>query len=245
MSRNGAGTERGVEPTQILLVDDDEALCHLLSLVLDSEGYGVRVAGTADEAFAQLGEAPDLVVLDVMLGESDGRAVLAEIRRRGDLPVIMVSGQGDSADRVLALRLGADDFLTKPFSPVELVARVETVLRRSRGAPASGRWRRHHDAPAAKETLRLDEGTREVWVLDRQVHLTAREFDLLAYLARSPRQVFTRAQILQHVWESSPGWQQEATVTEHVRRIRSKLETDPDHPRWITTVRGVGYRFEP
>jgi DNA-binding response OmpR family regulator len=228
---------------RILVVDDDEQLAALLVLVLEGEGYPVVVARDGAGAIEQVdGGQIDLVVLDISLGADDGRIVLSQIREREDLPVIIVSGQGDTADRVLGLRLGADDYLPKPFSPVELVARVESVLRRSArpqaGAPVKP------DVVIA-EGLQLDERTREVSIDGARVELTAKEFDLLAFLARSPRQVFSRAQLLEHVWSSRSDWQDEATVTEHVRRVRHKLEKDPEHPRWITTVRGVGYRFEP
>jgi DNA-binding response OmpR family regulator len=225
---------------RILVVDDDEQLRSLLLLVLQGEGYPVSVASDAAGAIAEVQKGVvDLVVLDVSLGDDDGRMVLGRIREMGDLPVILISGQGDTADRVLGLRLGADDFLPKPFSPVELVARVETVLRRSRRAEGA--------APSAGSTsgLVIDSSAREVTIDGRPVELTAKEFDLLSFMVRSPRQVFSRSQLLEHVWDSRSEWQDEATVTEHVRRVRRKIESDPDNPRWITTVRGVGYRFEP
>jgi two-component system phosphate regulon response regulator PhoB len=226
---------------RILIVDDDQQLTALLVLVLEGEGYLVLVATDAASAMAQVSAgAADLVVLDISLGADDGRMVLTQIREIEDLPVIMISGQGDTADRVLGLRLGADDYLPKPFAPVELVARVESVLRRvNRAQVADGVV--DESAPG----IALDVRTREVRVDGKLVELTAKEFDLLAFLVRSPRQVFSRAQLLEHVWSSRPEWQDEATVTEHVRRVRHKIESDPDHPRWITTVRGVGYRFEP
>lgn len=221
---------------RILVVDDDEAMRQLLQLVLTTEGFRVEAVATGDEARVRVeARDVDLVVLDVALGEEDGRGLLTEIRRAGDLPVLLISGQGDTGDRVLGLRLGADDFLAKPFSPIELVARIETVLRRVRPRARTG----EHGA------LRIDEAAREVHVDGRLVELTAKEFDLLAFIARSPRQVFTRSQLLERVWRSRAEWQDEATVTEHVRRLRHKVEQDPAHPRWITTVRGVGYRFEP
>jgi two-component system, OmpR family, phosphate regulon response regulator PhoB len=232
----------------ILVVDDDEQLRSLLVLVLEGEGYNVIATATAPAAIAEVEKgAPDLVVLDISLGEDDGRLVLGQIRELGDLPVILISGKGDTADRVLGLRLGADDYLAKPFSPVELVARVESVMRRSQrptpGPDGSASPDALDGAPAPG--VAVNEATREVTVDGRRVDLTAREFDLLAFLVRSPRQVFTRGQLLEHVWSSRSDWQDEATVTEHVRRVRQKVETDPEHPRWITTVRGVGYRFEP
>jgi DNA-binding response OmpR family regulator len=228
---------------RILVVDDDEQLAALLVLVLEGEGYPVTVASDAAGAISEVNkEATDLVVLDISLGADDGRMVLSQIREIGELPVILISGKGDTADRVLGLRLGADDYLPKPFSPVELVARVESVLRRVGRAGTSVK---EEPVEEATNGLFLDERTREVRVAGKSVELTAKEFDLLAFLVRSPRQVFSRGQLLQHVWASRSEWQDEATVTEHVRRVRHKVETDPEHPRWITTVRGVGYRFEP
>ncbi len=227
---------------RILVVDDDEQLRALLVLVLEGEGYPVSVASDAESAIAEVKRAStDLVVLDISLGADDGRMVLSRIRELGELPVILISGKGDTADRVLGLRLGADDFLPKPFSPVELVARVETILRRvGRSTPAPP-----VPVTVVTEGLHLDERTREVTIDGSRVELTAKEFDLLAFLVRSPRQVFSRGQLLEHVWASRSDWQDEATVTEHVRRVRHKVEKDPEHPKWITTVRGVGYRYEP
>ena len=227
---------------RILVVDDDEELSSLLKLVLEGEGYLVSVASDAAGAISTVdSESPDLVVLDITLGRDDGRIVLAKIREKGELPVIFISGKGDTADRVLGLRLGADDYIPKPFSPVELVARIETVLRRAipRVEPVAA------GGSEVSDGLVLNELTREVVVEGKAVELTAKEFDLLAFLVRSPRQVFSRGQLLEHVWSSRSEWQDEATVTEHVRRVRHKLEKDPEKPRWITTVRGVGYRFEP
>lgn len=229
---------------RILVVDDDPQLRSLLLLVLEGEGFPVTLAPDAPSAVAEVEKgATDLVVLDVSLGVDDGRMVLARIRELGDLPVILISGKGDTADRVLGLRLGADDFLAKPFSPVELVARVETVLRRSGSRREATAVAGNGRDPVAG--LQVDETTREVSIDGQPIELTAKEFDLLAFLARSPRQVFSRGQLLEHVWSSRSDWQDEATVTEHVRRVRHKIEPDPAKPRWITTVRGVGYRFEP
>jgi two-component system, OmpR family, phosphate regulon response regulator PhoB len=226
---------------RVLVVDDDEQLAELLRFVLAGEGYEVVVALDAASAIANAHEENlDLVVLDVGLGNDDGRMVLAEIRKLRDLPVIFMSGQGDPAERILGLRLGADDYLVKPFAPLELAARVASVLRRAQ--------RSNTEAPEAAPPIDgvvVDERTRDVFVDRRPVELTAKEFDLLAFFVRSPRQVFSRGQLLEHVWASRPGWQDEATVTEHVRRLRYKIEKDPENPRWLTTVRGVGYRFEP
>ena len=231
---------------RILVVDDDPQLRSLLLLVLEGEGYPVTLASDAPSAVVEVEKGnTDLVVLDVSLGVDDGRMVLARIREMGDLPVILISGKGDTADRVLGLRLGADDFLPKPFSPVELVARVETILRRSSPRTLSAPNVSPPPDGSPAQGLRVDEVTREVTIDGEPIELTAKEFDLLAFLARSPRQVFSRGQLLEHVWSSRSEWQDEATVTEHVRRVRHKIEPDPARPRWITTVRGVGYRFEP
>jgi len=225
---------------RILVVDDDAQLTELLKVVLEGEGYEVEVARSAATAIDSARDGNvDLVVLDVGLGEDDGRMVLGEIQRELTTPVIFISGWGDPADRILGLRLGADDYLAKPFAPMELAARVESVLRRAQRPPAT-----ELDGAPAAQGLVIDERTRDVRVDGTKVELTAKEFDLLAFIARSPRQVFTRAQLLEHVWASRPGWQDEATVTEHVRRVRHKIEKDPGNPRWLTTVRGVGYRFE-
>jgi DNA-binding response OmpR family regulator len=232
----------GDQRARVMVVDDDEQLTELLSIVLDGEGYAVTVATDAPTAIDRVRQAGiDLVVLDVALGPDDGRLVLSELHKVHDLPVILISGRGDTAERILGLRLGADDYLAKPFSPMELAARVGSVLRRSRRSTAPGARR----ADGGADGLVIDELTREVRVDGAQVELTCREFDLLAFLARSPRQIFTRGQLLEHVWASRAGWQDEATVTEHVRRVRHKIEKDPEHPRWVATVRGVGYRFEP
>jgi DNA-binding response OmpR family regulator len=180
-------------------------------------------------------------VLDLSLGADDGLDILSTLRESSDVPVILLTGRGDEHDRILGLKLGADDYLVKPFSPGELAARITSVLRRSRhggGAPTSGQHFSFGE-------LEIDVPTRDVHLAGRPVEMTAKEFDLLVYLARYPRQVFSRDQLLSQVWESSAEWQDSATVTEHVRRIRRKIEADPDNPRWIRTVRGVGYRFEP
>jgi two-component system, OmpR family, phosphate regulon response regulator PhoB len=226
----------------VLVVDDEPMLRNLLSHLLHLEGYEVLEAEdglTALDVVAT--DHPDLVLLDVMLPARNGLDVLGDLRRSSDIPVILVSARAEEDDRVAGLRLGADDYVTKPFSAAELSARVESLLRRSemRRAPGTS------DGRLAFEGLAIDLRTREVRVAGARVDMTAKEFDLLAYLAGEPREVFSRDQLLQQVWGSSSNWQSDATVTEHVRRLRRKMEVDPDKPRWITTVRGVGYRFEP
>lgn len=225
--------------TDILVVEDEQAMVDLLSTHLRTEGYEVRHATSASAAVSAVAERePDLVLLDITLGNEDGRDVFRDIRLLSDVPTIFLTGRGLESDRVAGLRMGADDYIVKPFSLGELTARIETVLRRVRP----------HVAPAPVRhfgELEINEQTREVRRHGELVELTAKEFSLLAFLAASPRQVFSREQLLEHVWASSGEWQTEATVTEHIRRLRLKIEADPDRPLRITTVRGFGYRFEP
>jgi DNA-binding response OmpR family regulator len=229
---------------KILIVEDDPDICDLLKRVLESDGYDVETASDSAGALKSVAAgAPDLVLLDVVLGGEDGRDLLLKLRQKSDVPAVFLTGRGLEGDRIAGLRMGADDYIVKPFSRGELSARIETVLRRARPAP-------HADTATESSTglsfgeLKIDLTTREVERSGELIELTAMEFNLLAFLASSPRQVFSRQQLLQNVWASSSEWQDEATVTEHIRRVRRKIEVDPDHPRWITTVRGVGYRFE-
>jgi DNA-binding response OmpR family regulator len=225
---------------RLLVVDDDQSVRAMLQRFLSREGYQVSEAATGEEAIALVTEQPpDLVILDLMLSSEDGFDVLASIRRRSDVPIVVLSGRDRETDRVLGLKLGADDYVCKPFSPAELEARIGSILRRRTTVPGE-----------PSRTLRfgplcIDLTAREVSVDGVLVETTAKEFDLLAFLASSPRQVFTREQLLAHVWDSSSQWQDDGTVTEHVRRIRRKIEPVPERPRWVRTVRGVGYRFEP
>jgi two-component system, OmpR family, phosphate regulon response regulator PhoB len=223
---------------RVLVVDDDERVRTVVSWQLEADGFAVTHACDGADALDQIAaDRPDLVVLDLSMPGVGGLDVLRRVRQSDDgppLPVIVLSGRSGETDRIVGLDLGADDYLVKPFSPGELAARVRSVLRRS------GRT-----APAEVSGLVVDPGTREVIVDGTPVELTAREFDLLAFLARHPRRVFTRAQLLQQVWRREPEWTSEATVTEHVHRLRHKLETDPSRPRRLRTVRGVGYQLEP
>jgi DNA-binding response OmpR family regulator len=226
---------------RVLVVEDDADVRHLLLRLLERDGYAVAEAHDALGAMEAIGaDPPDLVLLDLGLPDVDGMELLERIRGRSGVPVIMLTGRTAEQDRIAGLRGGADDYVAKPFSPGELSARVESVLRRTTGSSA---------APDVQELafdgLVIDRGAREVRVGGEVVSVTAKEFDLLAFLAAAPRQVFTREQLLRQVWESSAEWQDGATVTEHVRRLRRKVEADPDRPRWLVTVRGVGYRFEP
>ncbi|MDQ2826897.1 MAG: response regulator transcription factor [Actinomycetota bacterium] len=223
---------------RVLVVDDDEAVRTLLTRYLEMEGFEVDQAdGGASALVAIAARRPDLILLDLVLPAEDGLDILGRLRRDSDVPVILLTSRGSEADRILGLKLGADDYVVKPFSHGELAARINSVLRRTRtmSSPTLLRF----------DGLSLDVNTREVTVGDAPVSTTAREFDLLAFLASSPRQVFSREQLLTHVWNSRSEWQDPDTVTEHVRRLRRRIEADPENPRWIKTVRGVGYRFDP
>jgi two-component system, OmpR family, phosphate regulon response regulator PhoB len=226
---------------RVLVVDDDQRVRTVVCWQLEADGYAVTEAADGAAALAQIErDRPDLVVLDLSLPGVGGLDVLRRVREAerdtaNPLPVIVLSGRSGETDRIIGLDLGADDYLVKPFSPGELAARVRSVLRRTRPGAAAAR-------PA--DGLWVDETSRDVTLDGRPVDLTAKEFDLLAFLARHPRQVFTRAQLLQHVWGSAQGWQGEATVTEHVHRLRHKLGPDGGRPI-VQTVRGVGYRLEP
>ena len=223
----------------VLVVDDEPLVREVVSRYLQRDGFDVASAGDGLEALDLYDTRhPDLVVLDLMLPRRDGLSVLAELRKTSDTPVILLSARRDEADRVRGLELGADDYVVKPFSPRELSARVRSVLRRTGRSVAQGGRLEFDD-------LSIDRSTREVEVRGQMVQMTPKEFDLLAFLADSPREVFSRGQILDRVWDSSADWQDPATVTVHVRRIRQKIEVDPEQPRWLTTVWGVGYRFEP
>jgi DNA-binding response OmpR family regulator len=243
-----AGTVAGVgqpvmaPPTaprgHILVVDNEPMVREVITSYLERDGY--RVVSVADGAAAlrnlEVGR-PDLVLLDLMLPKVDGLSVLAQLRKSTDVPVIVLTARGEEPDRVLGLELGADDYIVKPFSPREVVARVTSVLRRTLPAPATTR--------IVHGPLVIDGPSREVTVDGALVPLTAREFDLLAFLAAAPRRVFSRAQLLEQVWDSSPDYQDPSTVTVHIRRLRSKLEPNPDEPRHLVNVWGVGYRFDP
>jgi DNA-binding response OmpR family regulator len=229
--------------TKILVVDDDAEITKLLENYLTGEGYDVVVAFSGASALSATSlTEPDLVLLDIVLGAEDGRDVLRELRLISDVPTIFLTGRGLESERIAGLKLGADDYIVKPFALGEVSARIESVLRRSGVSLAQHEIER----PNLKfGELQINESTHEVRLAGELLDLTSKEFSLLAFLASSPRQVFSREQLLEHVWSSSSEWQNDATVTEHIRRLRSKIESDPDHPRWITTVRGFGYRFEP
>ncbi len=229
--------------TKILVVDDDQEMTKMLEKYLSNEGYQVTVATTGAAALsAASATEPELVLLDIVLGAEDGREILRDLRSISDVPVIFLTGRGLETERIAGLKLGADDYIVKPFSLGEVSARIETILRRSGVNTAQHAIER---PDISFGDLQINENTHEVRLAGQLLDLTSKEFSLLNFIATTPRQVYTRSQLLEHVWASSSEWQNEATVTEHIRRLRAKIETDPDHPKWIKTVRGVGYRFEP
>jgi DNA-binding response OmpR family regulator len=222
---------------QVLIVDDDPVARDLHARVVELEGLTPIEVADGDAALRELASSPvALVLLDLGLPGLGGLELLRMIRSASDVPVIVVSGRDETNQRVLALRIGADDYVTKPLSAPELSARVAALLRRTD--------RRRPRELVRVGSLTIDVATREVRAGGTDVDLRPREFDLLAFLALSPKQVFSREQLLRSVWGSTRDWQDEATVTEHVRRLRLKLEDLDDAPR-IATVRGVGYRLEP
>ncbi|HKF90269.1 MAG TPA: response regulator transcription factor [Acidimicrobiia bacterium] len=227
-------------PTRVLVVEDDPTVAEVVTRYLEREGFAVESVGDGNEALASAdAQLPDLVVLDIMLPGLDGLEVCRRLRSRAPIPVVMLTARGSEEDRVLGLELGADDYVSKPFSPRELTARVKAVLRRA-GSPLG-----EVDTAGTVEFdgLQIDLGAREARVHGELAALTAREFELLAFLVRRPRQVFRRDELLEHVWGYTYG--DTSTVTVHIRRLREKIEDDPSTPRRITTVWGVGYRFDP
>jgi DNA-binding response OmpR family regulator len=230
------------QPTaaRVLVVDDDPTVSDVVRRYLERAGFAVDNAGDGPTALTLAAlRSPDLVVLDLMLPGMSGLEVCRRLRRESDVPVVMLTALGEESDRVVGFETGADDYVTKPFSPRELALRVQSVLRRTgRGNPDAA------DAgPLVDRDLSLDLVARTAQRAGRPLALTVREFDLLVHFLRYPRRAFSRAELLQQVW----GWTfgDQATVTVHVRRLREKVEHEPQHPRRIVTVWGVGYRYEP
>jgi DNA-binding response OmpR family regulator len=224
--------------TRVLVVDDEPIVREVVVKYLEHEGFDTLEAEDGLEARELLErEAPSAVVLDVMMPRLDGLELCRWIRARSEVPVIMLTALGEEADRIVGLELGADDYVTKPFSPRELAVRVKAVLRRATvGAPKAERL----------ETgdLAIDSGTREVRKAGEPLRLTAMEFDLLWFLASHPRRVFSRAQLMESVWGYQASFDT-GTLTVHMRRLREKIEDDPSAPAHLQTVWGVGYRFQP
>jgi len=222
----------------ILVVDDEPIVRDVVVRYLKREGYRTLEAGDGARARELLERnSPSLVILDVMLPGTDGLELCRWIRSRSELPVIMLTARGEEADRIVGLELGADDYVTKPFSPRELTARVRSVLRRA--APTA-----LEEGSLEFDGLKIDSSTREVLKEEAVLRLTAKEFDLLYFLASHPRKVFSRDQLMDRVWGYEAALDT-GTVTVHIRRLREKIEADPAHPRFLETIWGVGYRFTP
>lgn len=225
---------------RVLIIEDDPTVAEVVARYLQREGYGVEIVSDGAVGLQRaLVSLPDLVVLDLMLPSIGGLEVCRRLRSEAPVPIIMLTARGEEADRITGLELGADDYVAKPFSPRELTARVKAVLRRASGPLPE---------PGEQTTLRagdleVDLGSHEARVNGKPVALTAKEFDLLAYLMSHPRRAFRREKLLEAVWGFSTG--DTSTVTVHVRRLRAKVEPDPSAPRYVCTVWGVGYRFEP
>lgn len=224
----------------ILIVEDEPSIAEVIGLYLKRAGYQVQVVGDGQAALEiLLRQLPDLVVLDLMLPGVDGLTITRWLRDRSDVPIIMLTSRREESDRIAGLEMGADDYVVKPFSPQEVVSRVRAVLRRVKGGAAQ-----NNDAPLTLGEVRIEPQTRLVFAGERQIDLTAKEFDLLYHLMRHPRQVFTRDQLLEAVWGLAD-YIDPSTVTVHIRRLREKIEPDPAAPLHLQTVWGVGYKFEP
>lgn len=237
-ARLGTGPEDG-RRLAALVVDGDRDGAAAAGDALTKEGFAVVNAASVADARRVLEQRPvDLVILDVALPDGNGLRLLQELRTTSAVPVIIVSGDAETADRVVGLRLGADDYVGKPFAPSELEARIDAVFRRTRVRPTAPRI-------DFDDGLSIDLEAREVSRGSITIGLRPREFDVLAELATHPRRVYSRDELLRSVWHSSPEWQTAATVTEHIRKLRRAIETDPDNPRHLVTIRGVGYRFDP
>lgn len=220
----------------ILVVEDDPKIVNLLRLYLEREGYGVATAADGREALDATGRVhPSLIVLDLMLPHVDGLEVCRRLRATSDVPILILTARVDELDKLLGLSLGADDYVTKPFSPREVVARVKTILRRAtRERPAR---------VLRRGAVELDADRHQVTVHGRQVPLTPIEFRLLQALLASPERAFTREQLLNHIYAHHESAVVDRTIDVHVGKLRQKLGDDPEHPRFIATVRGVGYKL--
>lgn len=231
----------------ILVVDDERTIREVVRRYLELEGFSVIEADTGPLALDILTrENPDLIVLDIMLPGIDGLAITRKLRNpseyaplsiNGEIPIIFLTARTEEIDRITGFEVGGDDYMVKPFSPRELVARVKAVLRRS--STGSG----NAENPISFERLELDPRSRTVIVDGEDITLTAKEFDLLWFLVRHPKQVFSRSQLLDNVW-GYEFYGDESTVTVHVRRLREKIEPDPAKPTYIQTVWGIGYKFD-
>src|SRR5215471_2558230 len=228
------------ESSTILLVDDEEAVRKVLTFPLERDGYQVVQAADGEEALARFGDQPvDLVVLDIMLPKLDGLEVCKQLRSRSSVPIIMLTARDDELDKVVGLELGADDYITKPFSIREFRSRVRALLRRAKLPAYQGD---EADEVISAGPLRIDLARRTVDLNGSSVQLTYVEFELLRIMASNPGRVFSRKMLLEELWGGSD-YREPRTIDVHVRHLREKLEADPSEPEYIHTVRGVGYRF--
>jgi two-component system, OmpR family, response regulator len=226
--------------TRILLVDDEQPVQKLLTYPLEKEGYEVVQAFDGQQALAQFDQQQfDLVVLDIMLPRMDGLEVCRRLRAKSQVPIIMLTAKAEEIDKVLGLELGADDYITKPFSMREFRSRVRAALRRAEMAPAPD----SDEEPLERGDLRIDFAKRQTELGGDPVILTYVEFEILSTLARSPGRVFTRDMLLDRVWGDS-SYRDPRTIDVHIRHLREKIEPDPKTPEYLLTVRGVGYRFK-
>ena len=225
---------------EILVVEDEPSISEVVSLYLRRAGYQVQSVRDGQTALDVLADqSPDLVILDLMLPKVDGLTITRWLRDRSDIPIIMLTARREEADRIAGLEMGADDYVVKPFSPQELVSRVRAVLRRTKQVPETA-----SESILKFNDLSIDPQTRLVFLNSQEIVLTAKEFDMLLHMAKHPRQVFSRNQLLERIWGLSD-FIDPSTVTVHVRRLREKIEINPSDPRHIITVWGVGYKFEP
>jgi len=230
-----------MEPTHILVVEDEASIAEVVSLYLKRAGFLVQIASDGKQAISLFQkQPPDFIILDLMLPQMDGLSLTRWLRDRSNVPIIMLTARREEIDRIAGLEMGADDYVVKPFSPQELVSRVRAVMRRlGREQDAA-----ENERPLSFDGLSIDPKSRVVTVKNSPIELTAKEFDMLHLLARHPKQVFTREQLLERIWGGAlyidPG-----TVTVHVRRLREKIEADASKPMRLLTVWGVGYKFEP
>jgi DNA-binding response OmpR family regulator len=226
---------------RILVVEDEPSIAEIVGLYMRRAGYQVQIVTDGRQAMVVLEkQLPDLVILDLMIPEIDGLSLTRWLRDRSDVPIIMVTARREEVDRIAGLEMGADDYVVKPFSPQELVSRVRAVLRRSGREQAEA----ESDRPLSFDGLTIDARSRVVTVKESEIELTAKEFDVLYLLARHPKQVFTRDQLLERVWGGAE-YIDAGTVTVHMRRLREKIEANPSKPQRLLTVWGVGYKFEP
>lgn len=234
------------EKKKILVVDDETAIRQILSTRLSMGGYDVVVAANGEEALQLFdAESPDLVVLDVMMPKLDGYSVCQQLRKQTDVPIIMLTALGEIADRITGLEMGADDYLSKPFSPKELEARIKAILRRTEGQDSLGRNSSEQGSGVIQSgNLRIELNKRQVYAKDKRIRLTGIEFDLLQLLVSRPGESVARADILKEVWGYSPSRHTDLRVVDvHISRLRAKLEDDPGNPEFIHTDRGRGYFF--